>query len=359
MRRRAFLRVVACLAASLPFAGSASAADDIQVSGPIVHDNLAIYLLHGSAVRGAVPLTLQEALAKGTVKIEETGSVNELTIQNLGADEVFVQAGDIVKGGQQDRVLSVDLLLPPRSGRMSIEAFCVEQGRWSARGKEDVRQFSSANSAMPSQAAKLAMRARTAVAAVQPLITREQTTALSAPVDTGASEQETVWKSVRTTQERLARSVGAPVAAPASPSSLQLSLENEKLKEAQVAYMAAIVDAGEAADDVIGYAFAINGKINGGDVYASNALFRKMWRKQLAANATEAIGSKDGGGASPPAVKEVEVFLAAADAGAKTERKINPHVRLATLDSDALLYAETRRADGSWVHRNYLAKESR
>ena len=65
-------------------------------------------------------------------------------MENTGKDEVFVQAGDIVKGGQQDRVLSVDLLLPPRSGEVSIAAFCVEHGRWTARGNEDARQFSSA-----------------------------------------------------------------------------------------------------------------------------------------------------------------------------------------------------------------------
>ena len=49
-----------------------------------------------------------------------------------------MQSGDIVKGGQQDRVLTVSLMLPPKSGRIPIASFCVEQGRWPARGKEDV-----------------------------------------------------------------------------------------------------------------------------------------------------------------------------------------------------------------------------
>ena len=160
MRRRAFLRLVASLIALLPFASPLSAADGARVSGPIVYANLAIYLVHGSATGGAVPLTLQEALAKGSVKVRETGSVNELTVENVGNDEVFVQAGDIVKGGRQDRVLSVDLLLPPRSGEVPIAAFCVEHGRWTARGNEDGRQFSSASSAMPSHVAMLAMRAQ-------------------------------------------------------------------------------------------------------------------------------------------------------------------------------------------------------
>ena len=34
--------------------------------------------------------------------------------------------------------------------------------------------------------------------------------------------------------------------------------------------------------------FAVNGKVNSGDVYRSNALFRKMWAKMLTAAANEA-----------------------------------------------------------------------
>ena len=101
MRRRAFVHLAAFSIVSLAFGSSAFAADDIRVSGPIVHENLAVYLLHGSAADKAVPVTLQEALAKRTVRVDETGSVNELTVENLGSEEVFVQAGDIVKGGRQ------------------------------------------------------------------------------------------------------------------------------------------------------------------------------------------------------------------------------------------------------------------
>ena len=356
MRYRAFLHLVASVLVSLPFVASAFADAGMQVSGPIVHDNLAIYLVHGSGGGGGVPLTLQEALAKGVVKVHETGSVNALTVENTGKDEVFVQAGDIVKGGQQDRVLSVDLLLPPRSGAVSIAAFCVEHGRWTARGNEDVRQFSSAAAAMPSHEAKVAMRAYAVAAPTPAADAPSRAMAYTGGAGVGQSQEE-IWLSVRKTQDNLSRSVGAPVAAPASPSSLQLSLENEKLKQTQSAYIAALQGAGETGDDIVGYVFAINGKINSGDVYVSNALFRKMWNKLLAANVTEAISVKEAAGtAAPPPVKDVEAFLATASTGVKAERAINASVRLATHDGDASLYAETRRTDGSWVHRNYLAK---
>jgi len=355
MRRRRFVHLVASFLVSLAVAASAFAADAVRVSGPIVHDNLAIYLVHGQATGGAVPSTLQEALADGTVKVRETGSVNELTVQNTGTQEVFVQAGDIVKGGRQDRVLSVDLLLPPQSGEVSIAAFCVEHGRWTARGNEDARQFSSAAAAMPSHEAKVAMRNFVAAPAAPPAQPGREPLAYAASAGTNQSQQE-IWSTVSKTQDSLSRSVGAPVAAAASPSSLQLSLESEKLKEAQAAYIKALQGSGEADADIVGYVFAINGKIDSGDVYASNALFRKMWSKLLAANVTEAISAKAVASAAPPSVEDVEAFLTKASTGTKAERAINAHVHLATLDGEASLYAETRRADGSWVHRNYLAK---
>ena len=146
-----------CLA---PFAGGgahAETSDDYRLSGPAVHGNLAIYFVHGQSRSGPVPLTLAEALAKKTIEVREIGEVNELQVENKGAEEIFIQAGDIVKGGQQDRVLSVSLVLKPHSGPLKIASFCVEQGRWSARGREDVARFSSANAALPSRAAKVEM----------------------------------------------------------------------------------------------------------------------------------------------------------------------------------------------------------
>ncbi len=160
---------------------------------------------------------------------------------------------------------------------------------------------------------------------------------------------------VKATQDRLARSVGAPVVAPASPSSLQLSLESEKLKTAQAAYLAAFQN-GEVDHDVVGYIAAINGKISGGDVYASPELFRKMWPKLLAASVTEAIGNNDAASADPPSTDQLAAFIKAIESAPESERVLSSNVTVATREGDGSLYAETRRADGAWVDRNYLAK---
>src|SRR6185436_19044199 len=112
------MQIVAFTAASLAALGiafiapRAAWADSAPViSGPYVHENLAVYFVHGASAPGPVPLTLQEALAKGSVQVIETGRVNELEIENTGAEQVFIQAGDIVKGGKQDRVLTVSFML--------------------------------------------------------------------------------------------------------------------------------------------------------------------------------------------------------------------------------------------------------
>jgi hypothetical protein len=365
MHRRSFgLAAVSASLLAFLLPGPAGA-EGVRISGPVVHENLAIYFIHGPSASGPVPLTLQEAMAKGSVKVQETGQVNELAIQNLGSEEVFVQSGDIVKGGRQDRVLMVSLLLPPRSGVIPIASFCVEHGRWTARGGEDSKTFSSSNSAVPSQAARLAMRAPPAPEPTSQPPQVDPTTHQINPLssirpgrvyDGVGDRQGKIWDSVASTQAKLSQNLAVPVAAPASATSLQLSLENEKLKAAQAAFVGALQSEGEKDGDIVGYAFAVNGKLTSADVYPSNALFRKMWAKLLSANVTEAIAEKDAKTGAPPAVDAVRAFLDAAQKGAATERDLTAGAALEARDSDGAIYSETRRVAGGWVHRNYLAK---
>jgi len=348
------------LAATALFAAGATAAEPeaYRISGPVVHENLQIYFVHGKSADGPVPLTLQEALANGSAQVRETGNVNQLEVENTGDTEVFIQSGDIVKGGRQDRVLTVSLIIPPHSGPMPIASFCVEQGRWSGRGKEDSHRFATASTAVPSREAKIAMKAPVAPPPVAPTGSHP---AYMSSLDVSRRQHE-MWNDVAKTQDKLARAIAAPVAAPESRSSLQLSLENEKLKEAQTAYVKALKEAGEAGDDIIGYVFAINGKLNSADLYPSNGLFRKMWPKLLDANAVEAIGDKAAAGAAPPSSADVLTFLKAAEAGKAVEQPLTKAIKLETREAAGALFFESRRApaapgaEAAWVHRNYIAK---
>jgi ARG and Rhodanese-Phosphatase-superfamily-associated Protein domain len=343
--------------------GAAQAPDGIRVSGPILHENLAVYFVHGKSAPGKVPLTLEEAMAKSLVRVRETSNVNQLEIENLGDDEVFVQSGDIVKGGKQDRVLMVSLLLPSKSGSVPIASFCVEEGRWTARGREDAGHFSTASAALPSREMKLAMKAPMPAAPPGGPVGTTARTSATAAAETGVRQQR-MWDGVRKTQTQLTGSLGAPVRSAQSASSLQLALENEKLMDAQSAYIKALQAAGESGDDIVGFVFAVNGAINSGDLYPSNGLFRKMWGKLLTASVIEAIAHKREAAVAPPAVEAVTAFLAAAEAGKSSERALNAGVRLETREADAAYLFETARvaspaspaAPASWVHRNYLAK---
>src|SRR5215831_15380550 len=106
--------VSAALLALLSSAASATPADELRISGPFTHENLSIFLLHRASTHTTTNLlTLGEAMDQKKAMVYETGNVQELSIENLSSQVVFVQAGDIVKGGKQDRVLTTDLLLPP------------------------------------------------------------------------------------------------------------------------------------------------------------------------------------------------------------------------------------------------------
>ena len=148
----------------------ASAADNsYRLTGPYTHDALAIYLIHREAEdSGPVPLTLAEAMQQDVVKVLETGDVEELVVRNPGDREVFIQAGDIVKGGKQDRVLTVSMVVPPGSGDIPVGAFCVERGRWEGRGSEEEREFSASTARLPSKAGRVALYYRAQEAPARP-----------------------------------------------------------------------------------------------------------------------------------------------------------------------------------------------
>jgi hypothetical protein len=58
-----------CVAQLAGGSANAEPGDDYRLSGPEVHENLAIYFVHGKSRSGPVPLTLAEALAKNTIEV--------------------------------------------------------------------------------------------------------------------------------------------------------------------------------------------------------------------------------------------------------------------------------------------------
>lgn len=312
------------------------AAPAYKLSGPYVHDNLTLYLIHGEdLLKGKKLLTLDEALQQKKVKIYETGNVNQLSIENLDAGvEVFVQSGDIIKGGQQDRIITFDLILPPKSGKMALNAFCVEAGRWSQRGGESKTEFSSSREQASSKGLKIAARKD--------------------------KEQGKVWQGVSRDQMRLMRNLNKQTQDPRSPSSLQLTLENKDVNKAVEAYLKKVAPCIDGKNDVIGLAVAINGEMSCADVYGSHELFLKLWPKLIKASAVEAVVElKKDKKFKPMQEETVKAFLADAEKGQKTEKKVTGHLLEVQRETQENLLYETRdksNPNAPAARRSYIKK---
>jgi hypothetical protein len=319
--------------------GNGNSADlmNTTISGPFVTANLSVFLLHAS---DCLPLsnflTLEEALEKEHVVLEETGNVSQLKIKNVGDEVVFIQSGDIVKGGKQDRTLQFDMILPAHSDFVPINSFCVERGRWRKRGNEDVTHFHASNHYLASKPLRMAAKY--------------------------ANSQHEVWNAVSEMQDHSAMNAHVPLSAvqsDESPSSLQLTLDNETIKTATEAYINDLSAVADSANDVVGYAFAINGQVNSIDVYSCNSLFKKMWPKLIHAAAVEAFSELKEGEAFVPATC-VDVQACMDDAGKfqAKEQAISGKSKTFMQESPKNVLFETRdMMNGErWVHRNYATK---
>jgi hypothetical protein len=313
---------------------AAAQTTDYRVSSPYTYKNLSVFLLHGKDqnTNGNI-MTLQEAMERKLFVVYETSEVNELEVENLSKQfDVFIQSGDIVKGGKQDRVLAVSIIIPARSGRIKIDAFCVESGRWTKRGGEDSTKFTSSNDRIVTKELKIAANA--------------------------ARSQSEVWNQVSEAQARLSKNVGDMVADGTSSSSLQLSLENKKVVATVDEYIRNLGNIVSGKPDVIGYAVAINGKISSADVYVSNALFKKVWMKMLKASATEAVSeSRSVRLAEPVKAEAIKGFLDDSEKGASRDQKMSSGANLRTREDKDNVMVEARDEKSKVVvHKTYVKK---
>ncbi|MFZ1984567.1 MAG: DUF6569 family protein [Desulfatitalea sp.] len=307
--------------------------DDYQLSGPYRCENLSVFLIHGNdKVSGKKFLSLAEALDKRLVTIHETGNVNRLTAQNHSAESyIFIQSGDIVKGGRQDRTLGQDVLLPPKSGKIALDSFCVEQGRWSQRGKETAATFSSSSKHLSSKELKLAAKR--------------------------AKSQTEVWKAVAAEQERLSQTVGQSVRNDASATSLQLSLESNAIEEKSRKYQQMLLPIGQGEKDAVGFAYAIDGQFTTAEVYGSSALFQMLWPKLIEAATCESIALYKPQPVAPPTDHAViKTYILEALSSPRIQEASDKYTQRKTSDSKESHAFETKDEKDQLIHLNVIKK---
>jgi hypothetical protein len=257
---------------------------------------------------------LEEAMENQTGFLHETGDVNQLLIENPGDTDLFIQAGDIVKGGRQDRTLGADFIVPAKSGKVPIPVYCVEAARWHKRRNESDVQFSKSSHYSSSKKLHAALRTR--------------------------KSQSEVWASVEEEQAKISEGIGISAKCAMSPSSLQLSYEMKETATAVDEYLGGLESA--PSQESVGVVWAINGKLSHADIYGSPVLFRKVWKKLLRAAALEAIGERTSESeATPRDIAEVSAWLEEAAAAAGEEESLPPRTRLSTRKAKAQLRFET------------------
>ncbi len=308
-------------------------AGEYRISGPFTHDNLSVFLIHGSLKTGKPLLPLEEAIAQHKVVVYETRNVNELSIENVSNEDVFIESGDIVKGGAQDRTLKDDLILPTKSGRVNISAFCVEHGRWSPRGNESIATFNSASDAIATKELKMAVKMK--------------------------EDQRSVWDQVAAAQASISSALRSDVRAAAAPTSMAMTMRTPVVQKSIDGYLKDLKSAIDGKPDVIGYAFAIDGKVNSADVYSSHDLFTKLWGKLLRASAIEAVSQYDAAKKfAPTTMAAVKAALQDADSGKASARQLTDRTSVLVKETPRNVVFETRdRAQSdAWIHRSYLTK---
>jgi hypothetical protein len=346
-------------------------AGDFTISRPHKHGNLTIFLIHGKdKIKGKEILILEEALARKQAIVHETQSVNRLDVENTSKDSLlFIQSGDIVKGGQQDRLIAFDLLVPPQSGKVSVMAFCVEQNRWAQRGTEAVARFNSSSSQLPSKSLKLLAGSYGQIGG-QSGQTGGQGGQLGQLGQLGSGFQAGfqfgmgglqgglqvgVWREVAGVQERLRKNTKAKD----KGSSLQLTLENKEVQESVDKYVRALQPSLKDKKDVLGFAFAINGKFSTAEIYASADLFKKLWPKLLKASAAEALAEYQTG-KKFPRVKAEDVKACFTDAakGKRVTKDVTKRTRIVLQETskNILLTTQDRQRKNTWIHKTYMTK---
>lgn len=107
---------------------------DLSVGEPITLGGVTIFpVLDRSAPKHPTgeTLGLAEAMGRGQLSVSEAGSFSLVSMVNHGKEPVYIMAGEVIRGGRQDRMITEDLVIPPESGPLRITVHCVEKGRWS------------------------------------------------------------------------------------------------------------------------------------------------------------------------------------------------------------------------------------
>lgn len=234
-------------------------------------------------------------------------AVNELTIENNSGDTVYVMGGEVVKGGLQDRIIAQDMVLPPHSGPMAMQVFCVEHGRWSARdasvSREEAVTFTGYSNVGASSVRKRAVMQK---------------------------DQGQVWQEVAKVNEANDVSTGT-----GTYTALE---EAPTYQHSSAGYLSAFRDLARNNPNMIGVIAISGDKVIACDIFSCPDLFAKEFEGLLRSYIAEAVSYGQAAALSDEQVKDY--FAQFVKEGKLNEKKIAENGAMA------------KDSEGDWTHLN-------
>ena len=245
---------------------------------PLRHENLEIHFLVGPSVPPDY-LTLAEGYSQQIAQVFETGQVGRLAVLNKSTDRpLFIQAGELLKGGLQDRTVAIHLVLDPGEKYDGLPTYCVERARWSKREAEDHTKFTPSQEFVSTKPLRKSVERR--------------------------EDQTAVWAAVSKAQLEMACALPGYHESTVSASSYKLSLEDAALQKKVEEWFYVIHERSPLDEKTVGLAVTINSRLEKIDWYGHAQTFHRLWPGVLRAAILEALLEKKADTKSPRPLDE-------------------------------------------------------
>jgi hypothetical protein len=301
-----------------------------HIQGPFTHQDLTVLLLCSRRQDEHDFLTLDEGLEEGLVTIteQERERVGALWIENKSDRPLYLQEGERLVGGKQDRTIISSLVIPPKSGKTSVPTFCVEHSRWVEGNKG--RQFGfSVNPALAPKGVRGAAKVE--------------------------GSQDRVWGCVAVQKV----SAHKKLQCPNTNSSVNEMLDAPQVQAISEEYASGLGRALDRAEnrDAVGMAIVFNGQIEEVNLYPNSALFRKLFPRLIRAYAVQAALLKDQAkDESPVTAAAVVELLQAREARSEKKKSLDAYNEVQVSELGDSQFQCTTRYNGQSIHWQLMAK---
>ena len=321
---------------------------------PHAYRNLTLIPVYDNTARSAdTYITLDEGLKSKQVTVKESkdgGDVNTLYVTNDGRKPLYLMGGEVVLGGQQDRTLGKDTIVPSGAKDIPVTVFCVEHGRWTGHKEFEAAAPSVAGRIVRTNAQDGEFYAtRETAGAVngssgQPVgrsarlpaqIAADAPIRVSGSSRVGAAQQK-VWDKVAETNTKLKTQSATGTYRNA------LTLSSGDAQKSVPAFVTALSGSIGTDPHLVGVVAAVNGKVIAADIFGDPSLFRKLWPKLLRSYAADALENPQPDSPKAPIVTAAHAkafLITATDAKSRVENKSDVSSTVRYESSEAVTYS--------------------